>query len=339
MRIGLIGYGAGGRYFHAPLIASLQGATFAGVVTRSPERRAELAKDHPGVPAYDSLEKMAKAGVDAVVLCVPPSARRALFAKALKLRLPMLCDKPFAFDATEAQAYVFAAEDANVSLTVYQNRRWDSDVLTVRRVIEQGLIGDVRRMESRMEVFTPDAVSGSTGGGILRDFGSHMVDQALQLFGAVERVYAELDTVSGKQDHEEGFFVALHHASGVVSHLLGSHVQSTPGPRFRITGSKGSFTIEGMDGQQALLLSGRTPATEGERWGAQEHSCWGSLEFGEDREKISSERGRWDLFYQQWLRSLRGEGEVPVDPHDAIVTMAVLDAARISAREGRVVNL
>jgi predicted dehydrogenase len=337
MKIGLIGYGKGGRFFHAPLIASLPGATFAGVVTRSPERRQDLRNDHPKVPAFDTLGELVAAGVDAVVISTPLASRRALILEAIELGVPVVSDKPFAPDAQAAQELVDAAERRGVLLSVYQNRRWDSDFLTVRKLIDEGVLGRISRFESRVERYSPSSVGKQSGGGVLRDLGSHLVDQALLLFGPVKRVYAELEFATPEQTVDHGFFVSLTHANGVVSHLWGNCLQNAQGPRFRVNGAQGCYTVEGLDGQEAAALAGLSPQSEGERWGVEEHRRWGWFEQGEHRERVPSERGCWSEFYRQLQQAVAGQGRNPVDAKCAVASAQVLDAARVSAMEGRVV--
>ncbi|SQF97754.1 oxidoreductase, N-terminal:oxidoreductase, C-terminal [Paucimonas lemoignei] len=339
MRIGLVGYGKGGRYFHAPFIATLPQATFVGVVTRSDERRQELAQDHPHAAAFDSLADMVAAGVDVVSISTPLAARPALIREAIELGVAVVSDKPFAADAEQAQALVDAAERKGVLLSVYQNRRWDSDFLTVRKLIEDGVLGDVTRFESRVERYSPRSVGKTAGGGMLRDLGSHLVDQALQLFGPVVRVYAELEYRSAEQPVDHGFFLALTHANGVVSHLVGHCLQNLPGPRFRVSGSLGSYSVEGLDGQEAASLAGLSPGSEGERWGVEPQERWGRFEQGEQRQEVPSVRGCWPEFYQQLQDALAGAAANPVDPHDAVASAKILDAARLSAEQGKVVVL
>src|SRR3954452_6443663 len=137
-RIGLAGYGFGGRLFHAPLIPAAGGAELAAVVTRAPERRAEVAANHPGVPVFDSLAALAEAGADAVAISTPAETHIPLLLEAVSLGLAVVCDKPFALDAEQARRAVEAAEEAGVVLSVYQNRRWDSDFLTLRRLLDEG---------------------------------------------------------------------------------------------------------------------------------------------------------------------------------------------------------
>lgn len=338
MRIGLLGYGFGGRYFHAPLLASLANSTFVGVVTRAPERRRELAAEHPGVPAFDNLRQLAEAGADVVVISTALEGRQALLLEAFELGLGVVSDKPFAFDAAQGQALIDAAAKAGVLLSVYQNRRWDSDFLTVRKLIDDGALGQVRRFESSIERYLPDNTGNPAGGGWLRDLGAHLVDQALQLFGPVSRVYAELEPVPGSA-LDRGFFIALTHAGGVVSHLRASAVQSAPQPRFRVTGEAACYTVDGFDGQEARVLAGFSPATDGDDWGAEEHRNWGWLVRGEERERVPSERGCWPHYYQQIAQAVAGTAALPVDPADAVKALRVLDAARASAELGEVVRL
>lgn len=339
MRIGLVGYGKGGRFFHAPLISSLPGATFVGVVTRSAERRQQLASEHPHAQAFDTLEQLVAAGVDAVVVSTPLDGRPAVVMQAIELGIAVVSDKPFALDAAQAEAMVLAAEQRNVPLTVYQNRRWDSDYLTLRKLLESGALGQVIRFESSVERYSPTSVGKGSGGGFLRDLGSHLVDQALQLFGPVTRVYAELDYRQPGQVFDNGFFISLTHASGVLSHLSGSCLQNAPRSRFRVSGTGGCYTVEGLDGQEAQALAGLSPATEGERWGSEEHRRWGWFEQGSERERVASERGCWMAFYQRLQTALQGVGPLPVEARDALATTRILDAARLSAEQGEVVVL
>ena len=333
-RIGLAGYGFGGRIFHAPLLAAADGAAFAGVVTRSPERRAELAHDHPGTPAFDSLAELAAAGAHAVAISTPAPTHIPLVLEAIELGLAVVCDKPFALDAAQAQTAVDAAEVAGVVLSVYQNRRWDSDLLTVRRLLDSGELGEVTLFESSFERYAPDTPVPASGGGILRDFGSHLVDQALLLFGPVATVYGE---VGGTGELDERFFAVLEHRGGMTTHLSGDWIQGAPAPRFRVRGSEGAYVVSGMDGQEEALIAGRTPTDE--TWGTEPPERRGQLQRGDTSEPVPTERGRWDTFYPAFAAAVRGEGPVPVDPRDAVASLTVIDAVRASAAQRRVIDL
>jgi predicted dehydrogenase len=336
VRIGLVGYGTGGRYFHAPLIEAADGCELAGVVVRSAPRRADLAADRPGVPTYRSLGELAAAGVDAVVVTTPLDTHMALVHEAVGLRLPVVSDKPFATDADAARNAALAAEHAGVLLSVYQNRRWDADFLTARQVLASGALGEVVSFESRMEQPLPANGLPTTGGGALLDLGSHAVDQALVLFGPVHSVYAELHVLPG--DYDDRFFAALRHRSGVSSHVFGNWgSQGEPGPRFRIAGAAATCVIEDDDGQTGRLLEGRSPAGEGAGWGTVPESRWGRLYRGGAGTPIPSCTGAWSSFYAGWARAVRGEAPPPVNPWDAVATLEVLDALRVSATSRQVV--
>jgi predicted dehydrogenase len=327
-RIGLAGYGFGGRIFHAPLLAAAPEVEFAGVMTRSPERRAQVGRDHPGTPVFDDLAALAAAGAQAVAISTPADTHIALALEAIALGLAVVVDKPFALDAAQARTAVEAAEAAGVVLSVYQNRRWDSDLLTVRRLLDNGDLGAVTLFESAFERFSTDPVP-AAGGGILLDFGSHLIDQALLLFGPVA-------TVSADGPLDERFFAVLEHRGGMTSHISGDWRQGAPGPRFRVRGSAGSYTVDGMDGQEEALIAGRTPAAE---WGTEPPERWGRLRRGDAGEPVPSERGRWDTYYPAFAAAVRGEGPVPVDPRDAVASLTVIDAIRESAAQGRCVEL
>jgi predicted dehydrogenase len=339
VRIGLVGYGKGGRLFHAPLIAHAEGCEIGGVVVRSPERRAALAADLPGVAVAGSLAELADAGVDAVVVSTPLDTHVDLVREAIGLGLPVVCDKPFARDAATARETVLAAERAGVLLSVYQNRRWDADFRTVQQVVASGDLGEVFRFESRMEQPPQPEGLPVTGGGALLDVGSHAVDQARHLFGPVRSVYAELRTAPGGVGFDEGFFVALQHDGGVISHVTGDWArQGDVGSRFRVDGAAATLVVPDDDGQTARLMAGRTPESEGAAWGTVPESRWGAVHRAGVAVPVPSQQGDWSAYYTGLARAVRGEGPPSVDPWDAVASLEVLDAARASAADGQVVE-
>jgi predicted dehydrogenase len=337
VRIGLAGYGLGGRYFHAPLIASAANCEFLGVVTTSPERRREVAEDL-GLPSFASLAELAGAGAEAVAVSTPAATHVPLTQQALRLGLAVVCDKPFALDADAARATVELAEHLNVPLTVYQNRRWDSDFLTVRELLGRGDLGTLTTFESRFERFRPQSGPSPAGGGTLLDFGSHLADQALVLAGPVTGVYAEMRYQADQDGLDDDVFIALTHESGVRSHLWGSWRQGAPGPRFRVAGTDGAYVIQDVDGQEAQLRSGGSPATAADQWGIEPPERWGHLHRGDTSEPVPSARGSWDEFYPAFAAAVRGTQPLPVSPWDAVATATVLDAARTSARTAQVIR-
>jgi predicted dehydrogenase len=273
-----------------------------------------------------------------VAISTPAATHVTLTQQVLRLGLAVVCDKPFAPDAEAARATVRLAEQLEVPITVYQNRRWDSDFLTVRELLSQGALGTLSAFESRFERFRPESGPSPAGGGTLLDFGSHLVDQALVMGGPVTGVYAEMHYRADPDGLDDDVFIALAHEGGVRSHLWGSWRQGSPGPRFRVAGTKGAYVIQDVDGQEAQLRSGGSPAISGDQWGTEPPERWGHLLRGDVSEPVPSARGSWDLFYPAFAAAVRGERPVPVDPWDAVATAAVLDAARASARIAQVVR-
>lgn len=328
VKIGLVGYGFGGRYFHAPLIASAPECEFVGVVTTSAERRGLVAEEHPGVGLFDSLEALAAAGAEAVSISTPADTHSDLTDEAIGLGLSVVCDKPFALDPAAARRSVELAAARGVTLSPYQNRRWDSDFLTVCALVDDGTLGEVSRFESRFERYAPENGPGASGGGTLLDFGAHLVDQALVLLGPVESVYSESRTRETGLDDD--VFVALSHTSGGVSHLWGSWSQYASGPRFRVTGSEASLIVTTGDTQEAALIAGVSPSTS-PTWGAEIASDLDRVFTVKGSVAVTLKPGAWDTYYPTFARAVRGEGPPPVEAADAVATADVLEAARISA--------
>jgi predicted dehydrogenase len=337
VKFGLVGYGFGGRYFHAPLIRSAPECELVGVMTSSPQRRELVGDELPGTATYASLRELVDAGAEAVAISTPADTHTAVTEQALELGLAVVCDKPFALDAAAALGTVQLAGELGLPLSPYQNRRWDSDFRTVARLVAEGKLGTVSRFESRFERHAPGDGPGAAGGGTLLDFFSHLADQAMVLLGPVSSVYADWRVRASGLDDD--VFVALNHDNGARSHLWGSWTQAAPGPRFRVTGSAGTYLLATGDTQEDHLVAGRDPASLGDGWGIEPADTWGRLYDGVTTGAVPAEPGRWNQFYPAFARAVRGDGPVPVDPNDAVATAKVLDAARKSALSGDLVVL
>lgn len=272
LRVGLIGFGLAGAYFHAPLIATTPGLSLSAVVTGNRERAAQAVASYPGVQVVAAVEQLWDLGLDLVVVATPNRTHIPLAGRALEAGIAVVVDKPFAPTAAEARELVEEARPLNLLLTVFQNRRWDGDFLTVKGLIERGVLGDVHRFESRFERWRPvpkpgwrESGAGGDAGGTLFDLGSHLIDQAIQLFGPVDDVYAELDRRRPGVEVEDDAFVALSHTSGTRSHLRMSATSGLQGPRFQVFGSQAAFVKHGMDIQEEALRNGERPDRHG--WG------------------------------------------------------------------------
>jgi predicted dehydrogenase len=304
-------------------------------MTSSPERQDLVAREMPGTPTLPSLAALVDAGAEAVAISTPAATHSALTEQALQLGLAVVCDKPFALDPQAARHTVELAEERGLVLCPYQNRRWDSDFLTVRKVVADGDLGTVMRFESRFERFAPQRGPGPSGGGTVLDFGSHLADQSLVLLGPAVAVYAESRIRESGLDDD--VFIAVRHASGARSQLWGSWNQSAPGPRYRVTGSEATYVLGPADTQEYALIAGETPATLGDGWGVERPDTHGTLHTGTKSRPYATERGRWDLFYPAFAGAVRGTNPPPVNPRDAIATANLLAAAKASAASGDVV--
>jgi predicted dehydrogenase len=346
LRVGLLGFGLAGRAFHAPLIAACPELVLTAVVTSDPARRAALAAAYPGAAALDSADQLWDRAdrLDLVVVATTNRSHAPLTRAALRAGLAVVIDKPFAVSAAEGRALIAEARAAGRPLTVFQNRRWDGDFLTVRRLISDGALGAVHRLESRFERWNPAVRPGwrelgdpADAGGLLFDLGSHLIDQALQLFGPVRAVYGELDHRRPGAAIDDDAFVALHHASGARSHLWMSKLAAQRAPRFRVLGAGAAFVKYGLDGQESAMSAGGVPGSAG--WGEEPPERWGQL--GEDgaTRPVATVAGCYQRFYADVAAAVRSGAPVPVDPADAVAGLDIIEAARASAERGAVVAL
>jgi predicted dehydrogenase len=281
--------------------------------------------------------------VDAVVVATPNDSHAPLATTAITRGLPVVVDKPLAVTAREALDLVELAETSGTVLTVFQNRRWDSDQLLLAKLIADGSLGTVIRHESRLERWRPEpnpgawreATAPGAGGGQLLDLGSHLVDQALQQFGPATQVYAEIDARRGTAADDDAF-LAIIHRSGVISHLHASAVVAAPGPRLRVLGTEAALVVTAVDGQEDRLRAGDRPDAVPD-WGVVPAHARPRLIAGERSVPLSGPPGDWPAFYRLLVEALAGHGPPPVDPRDAVAVLRLLELARLSAAERRVV--
>ncbi|MFJ3552059.1 Gfo/Idh/MocA family oxidoreductase [Streptomyces sp. NPDC090114] len=350
LRVGLVGYGLAGSVFHAPLIAATEGLALDTVVTSNPERQRQARAEFPDVRVAATPDELfARAGeLDLIVIASPNKTHVPLATTALEAGLPVVVDKPLSGTAAEARELAALADERGLLLSVFQNRRWDNDFLTLRRLIDDGGLGDVYRFESRFERWRPQLKGGwrESGdpteiGGLLYDLGSHVVDQALVLFGPVTAVYAEADIRRDGARTDDDTFIALTHASGVRSHLYVSATTAQLGPRFRVLGSKAGYVKHGLDPQEAALRDGARPGTG---WGTEPEDLWGRLGAGESPvtgggDPVPTLPGDYPAYYAAVTKALLAGAPNPVTAREAAATLDVLEAARRSALEKVTVTL
>lgn len=334
IRTALIGYGLGGRVFHAPFISANDRFSLDAVVTSNEHRMAQVQGTYPASRLLGTVDQLWQDidRFDLVVVSTPPSTHAALAERALKGGAAVVVDKPFVVTSAEGERLVDLARQEGRLLTVFQNRRWDGDFLTVRKLLQEGALGTVRRFESRLETYKPlvskpwkASAGADEGGGILYDLGPHLIDQALQLFGDAELVHAERAAHRTAEGPDDDVFLALRHTSGVISHLWMNTLAPQAAPRFRVIGSESAYTKWGVDVQEAAVDAGMLPDDPG--YGVEDELAWGLLGFDHAALKHPTEAGAYPAFYDLLADALLDGGAVPVDPLDSLRAHRIIEAA------------
>lgn len=339
--VGLVGYGMSGSSLHAPLIGAEPGLELRAVVTSNPDR---VHRDLPSVRVVPTLDRVLDdASIELVVVAVPNAAHHEVTRAALLADRHVVVDKPFTVSTAEADDLIRTADERDRRLTVFHQRRWDSDHLTVRRCVEKGLLGRVSTYLARYERFLLQPAARWTeldgpGTGVLYDLGSHLIDQVLSLFGSPETVWADLRVQRpGGVAVDYAHLVLGYGPLRAVLHI-GSVVRAR-GPRFEVHGDRGSFVVHGVDGQIPAMLAGRRPGDPG--WGEEPEDRYGTVttELGglATTARLASVHGAYESFYRGVVEAVRGTGPVPVPAAQARDTVRVIEHAARSGRDGRTV--
>ena len=334
IRTGIIGFGLSGRVFHAPFIATNPAFSLDLIATSSPERAAEAQAQHPGatiVATPDDLLARA-ADLDLVILASPAHTHLEQGLAALEAGAGIVIDKPFVPTVLDAKKLIAKAEETGKLLAVFQNRRWDGDFLTVKRLVAEGRLGTVHRFESTFERWGgpnrdrwQDTTTIEQGGGISYDLGSHLIDQALQLFGPATVEQAELQVVRAGSVSDDDAFISLLHSSGVRSHLTMSRAAAQSGPRFRVLGSESAYSVYGLDGQEPMLKLQQWPGSAG--YAVTPEAEWGTIGIDPDLSPVPTEAGDYPAFYAGVAASIIDGAPSPVDPRDALEVVRIIERA------------
>jgi scyllo-inositol 2-dehydrogenase (NADP+) len=333
LRVGLIGFGTSGQFFHAPVIRTVKGLELACILERTGPRASEI---YPGVRVARNLEELLSD--DTIRICViatPNTTHYELARKCLLASRDVVIDKPFTVTTAEARELIALAEKQKRLLTVYQNRRWDGDFLTVQKLLASGTLGRVTYLESHFDRFRPQLKTrawredSESGGGALLDLGAHLVDQAIALFGRPKSICAETFREREGSRVEDGF--DLHFEYPAMRVLLSSSaLRCTPGPRFAVHGDKGSFVKYGIEPQEERLRRGEYPSAND--WGLETEASWGTLHLPDGTvRQLPTETGNYARFYEN-LRDVIVDGApLAVKPSEALWTIRALELARQSS--------
>ena len=335
LRVALAGYGMAGRGIHRPQLVAA-GFEIAAISTSSPARIEQARSDEPAaqiVPDLDALLEVPD--LDLVVLATPSGSHANHLTAAVAAGVATVVDKPITVDAPSARKAVDAAAQAATPLTVFQNRRWDPPHLAARKLLDEGRLGDLVRYEFRWERWRPEPkqrwreqATAAGGGGLLLDLGTHLVDSAVDLFGPVRSVFATVQAHTTVA--EDAAVLVCRHAGGAVSELSTTSLAGAPGPRLRVTGTRGTFLVTEFESEP-----------NGFPGFSAEPGCVGWLVRGDDRTPVPTVRAE-RTFYEQVAIALRSndiQAALPVDPWDAVHTAEVIDAARASARSWQAVDI
>jgi scyllo-inositol 2-dehydrogenase (NADP+) len=337
----------GGSMFHAPFIAADPRLDLSAVVTANPDRRSVLRARYPDTRLIGSVEDLLARldDIDLVVVTTPNSTHEGIAEAVLSRRRPVVVDKPVTATTAGTRRLAELAKAFGTTVIPFQNRRWDGDFRTVVSLLQGGELGVLHTFESRFERWQPqvspslerawknDPQEGA-GTGILFDLGTHVIDQAVMLFGRPEAVYADVAVRRTGSQVDDDVFVALRYPHGPRVHLWMSAVAADLGPRFRLLGDASAYVKAGMDIQEALLSEGHSPTEPG--WGEESPTSWGHLVTGAERREVPTLAGAYQLFYAGMASFLLDGAPPPVNIADAITTAAVIEAANVSSRTGTI---
>lgn len=333
INIALIGYGFVGKTFHAPLIQSIEGLTLAVVSSRDEEK---VKRDLPNVLVVATPEEAIQhPDVDLVVIASPNATHAPLAALALNAGKHVVVDKPFTLDMQEARELIALADEKQRLLSVFHNRRWDSDFLGIKQVIEEGRLGKVKLFESHIDRFRPEVrvrwrEQNVPGSGLWFDLGPHLIDQTLQLFGLPQSVQGNIATLRDGAEINDWAHVVLNYPEHKVI-LHASMLVAGGTSRFTVHGDKASVVKARIDQQEAQLLAGIIPGSES--WG-EDSDDMVLFNAAGDATRLKTPKGDQRQYYINVRDALTGTIGNPVHPVEALAVMAVLEAAVKSSETG-----
>ena len=341
--VGLIGFGFGGRTFHAPIIRGVSGLRLAAIL----QRRGSEAQDlYPDVRVVRSVEELlAIHKIRLIVVTTPNPSHFDLARQCLLSGRDVVVDKPITPTSVQARALAQIAKEHGRLLSVYQNRRWDGDYRTVHRLVSSGTLGDLVLYQSHYDRYRlqlrPQAwrERDEPGSGVLFDLGVHLIDQAMLLFGTPEAVSAEVRIERPGAAVDDAFDVILHYGR-LRAVLRATMLAASPGPRFVLHGTRASYVSQEFDPQEAALKRGEAPKDDS--WGVADRKTWGVLSTpdGESatRKPIAMERGDYRGFYENVRDARLGHAALAVTPEQAADVLRAIELARESSEKRRVVS-
>ncbi|WP_353185929.1 oxidoreductase [Parapedobacter lycopersici] len=348
INVGLIGFGMAGQVFHAPTITTVDGLRLHKVTTRRPDQQEVLAARYPDATGVTAAAEIVHADdIDLIVIATSNDVHYTLAKAALLAGKDVVVEKPFTNTSAEADELIALAQRHNRLLSVYHNARWNSDYLTIKKIIAGGRLGKLVSFEARYDRFRNALKKNAwremnlPGSGILYDLGAHLIDQSLQLFGAPQAINADLRMQRPGAQAVDDFELILHYPQLKVT-LKSSMLVKEPSPRYALYGLQGAFVKYGIDPQEAALKAGASPLEDPE-WGKEPESIWGKLNVLEDGADhiayVESERGDYPAFYRNVCDAVHGRSALAVTAAAARNVIRIIELAEQSWREKRTVVL
>jgi len=338
--VGLVGFGTGSSVFHAPLIMSSGQFELTHVLERSTSKSQVLS---PAPKIVRSMDELLATDVQLVVISTPTTVHFEQAKQAMEAKRHVVVDKPLCVTAQQATDLCAIAKANGVLFSVFHNRRFDSDFLTVRELIESGTLGEVQKFEVHYDRFRPKMKGywkekAGLCGGVLYDLGAHVTDQALQLFGQPDSVDADVQIQREGAENDDYFRLEFNYNKFPQREIILSAgmLVKNPGPKYDIVGTKGTFIKYGEDGQEDALRAGKRPGDEG--WGQVPESSYGKLTdaaTGETR-VIPSKLGSYEVYYKNIAAAIRGEEKLLVDPEGVIEQIRIIENAKKIERVNRI---
>jgi predicted dehydrogenase len=340
IRVGLVGFGMAGRVFHAPLISSVEGLELAAVVERTTDNAAQR---YPGITTYRSVDELlADASIKLVVVATPNATHYEVALKALEAAKSVVVDKPMAVSSAQIAELMQLAGGIGLQFIPFHNRRWDGDFLTVENVIHEKALGQLAHFQSTLDRWRPGVSSREwkedpEQGGILLDLGTHLVDQALILFGLPGSIGAEVLRERDGDGANDSFTIRLHYLTGATVTLSANYLSSLARPRYHLRGTKGNYWKWGLDIQEEALT--KITRIESPEWSKEPPDHWGTLCVDRDGSRVTTPvepiPGDYRLFYAGVRDALLGNGNPPVRAIDAWRTARALEWALESSKAHR----
>lgn len=344
IQTGIASFGMSGQVFHGPSLKVCPGYKVCSVLERTKNNSAKLFPEATIVRSYE--EMLSNPDIELIVVNTPDRFHFEMSKAALLAGKHVVIEKPFAQTVAQAEELIELAKKQNKMLTVYQNRRWDGDFLTVKKIIEDGLIGEVAEFESHFDRFRNTVQQGTwkedaeEGGSVLYNLGSHMIDQALFLFGKPQTVTAHLRTLRPEGKITDYYDIRLDYGK-FAAIIKCSYLVREPGPRYMIHGTKGSFLKWGIDPQEEALKAGILPGTT--NWGQEPEADWGLLHTEIDGKEIRSKYetipGNYLVFYQNVYDAIIYGSTLAVKPEESKLGLEILEACLRSNEEKRTIIL